>query len=308
MYDVIGDIHGHASRLKSLLTKLGYFEHDGVWSHPERQVIFVGDFVDRGPEQLETVRTARKMVEFGSAQAVMGNHEFNAVGWGTPDPDNPGGFLRPHTAEKRAQHQNFLEEIGEDSAEHHAILDWFRTLPLYVDLGGIRVIHACWHPFYLASVRPWLTENLSLRTDAWHEAYRKGSQLHEAIETMLKGQEMRLPDGFSFQDKDGVERAEVRVRWWAGTGCTYRDLALIPDEHVRTALPDKPAPNGLLPNLDGGSLVFFGHYWFMGDPRPLTPHLACLDYNVLVEPPTGKLVAYRWQGERRLQASHFVYV
>lgn len=49
MYDLIGDIHGHASELVKLLAALGYSKHKGVYKHPERQAIFLGDFIDRGP-------------------------------------------------------------------------------------------------------------------------------------------------------------------------------------------------------------------------------------------------------------------
>jgi len=86
MYDIIGDIHGYATELKALLTKMDYQEIDGVWQHHERRVIFLGDFVDRGPEQVETVQIAKAMVEKSNALAVMGNHEFNAVCWDTEDP------------------------------------------------------------------------------------------------------------------------------------------------------------------------------------------------------------------------------
>lgn len=48
--DIIGDIHGFAEPLQDLLAKLGYSKsNSGSWKHPEaRQVVFVGDFVDRG--------------------------------------------------------------------------------------------------------------------------------------------------------------------------------------------------------------------------------------------------------------------
>ena len=48
MYDLIGDIHGYADELVELLGTLGYQKAHGVYCHPERRVIFVGDFVDRG--------------------------------------------------------------------------------------------------------------------------------------------------------------------------------------------------------------------------------------------------------------------
>ena len=49
MYDIIGDIHGHAQELKSLLVKMDYSVTEGVWQHPARKAIFVGDLIDRGP-------------------------------------------------------------------------------------------------------------------------------------------------------------------------------------------------------------------------------------------------------------------
>jgi len=54
-YDIIGDIHGHADALEVLLTDLGYRNMGGAWRHLARQALFVGDFIDRGPKQMETV-------------------------------------------------------------------------------------------------------------------------------------------------------------------------------------------------------------------------------------------------------------
>ncbi len=50
MYDLIGDIHGHASELVDLLAALGYSKHKGFYKHPARQAIFLGDYFDRGPQ------------------------------------------------------------------------------------------------------------------------------------------------------------------------------------------------------------------------------------------------------------------
>jgi len=85
-YDIIGDVHGQADKLEALLRKLGYHESAGAWRHPERQAIFVGDFIDRGPAQVRSVNIARRLVHAGAALAVMGNHELNAIAWHTPDP------------------------------------------------------------------------------------------------------------------------------------------------------------------------------------------------------------------------------
>ena len=42
MIDLIGDIHGHADKLEELLLKLDYKKREGVYSHPNRKVLFVG--------------------------------------------------------------------------------------------------------------------------------------------------------------------------------------------------------------------------------------------------------------------------
>ncbi|MFD6970203.1 polynucleotide kinase-phosphatase [Streptomyces sp. NPDC059949] len=71
-FDIVGDIHGCASELETLLAKLGYA--DGV--HPEgRTAVFVGDLVDRGPDSPGVLRRVMGMVRSGNALCVPGNHE-----------------------------------------------------------------------------------------------------------------------------------------------------------------------------------------------------------------------------------------
>ncbi len=73
-YDIVGDIHGHADTLEVLFHKLGYSRKFGVYRHPEgRKMVFVGDFIDRGPKIRETLHLVRAMIESGNALAVMGN-------------------------------------------------------------------------------------------------------------------------------------------------------------------------------------------------------------------------------------------
>ena len=86
-YDIVGDIHGHADKLERLLRRLGYEERDGIYRHASRQLIFVGDFIDRGAEIRRTLQLVRAMVDAGTARAVMGNHEFNALLYHTKGPE-----------------------------------------------------------------------------------------------------------------------------------------------------------------------------------------------------------------------------
>ena len=110
-WDLIGDIHGEADALERLLGLMGYGETDGVYRHEQRRVVFLGDFVDRGPQQVRAVQIARRMVESGTALSVMGNHEYNAVCFATEDPAAPGQYLRPHISKNLKQHAAFLEQL-----------------------------------------------------------------------------------------------------------------------------------------------------------------------------------------------------
>jgi hypothetical protein len=299
-YDVIGDIHGHADALERLLGRLGYVEEDGVFRHPDRLAVFAGDFVDRGPRQQDTLRIARAMVEAGTALAVMGNHEFNAIGWATPGGSD--GALRAHTPKNHAQHRVFLEQVGRDEQAHADAIAWFRSLPLWLDLGGLRVVHACWHEPSRAALEGFVDDRARLTDAGLLAAHDRGSPAWSAAEVLLKGPEARLPGGCSFHDKDGNLRHEARLRWWDPAATSFRTAAL-GMEGRESEMPDLPVPAGFL--YPGTVPVLFGHYWMRGEPAILNPLASCLDFSVAKG---GVLTAYRWSGEPRLRADNLSWV
>jgi hypothetical protein len=299
-YDLVGDVHGHADALHRLLRELDYAEVKGVFRHPERQMIFVGDFIDRGPQQREVLRIARSMCEAGAATAVMGNHEFNAIGWVAQNKD--GGFLRSHSAKNANQHAEFLSQIGENSSAHKDAISWFRTLPVWLDLPGLRVVHACWHDASREALVPFLDEAGRFTEEGVLESYRRGSTAHSAVEILLKGPEERLPAGIHFPDKDGEMRKEVRLRWWDQDATTFRRAALGMDGRV-DEIPDSRLPTDF--RYHEGKPVFFGHYWLKDRPEITAPNAACLDFSVAKE---GYLTSYRWSGERELNKNSLVSV
>ncbi len=300
-YDIIGDIHGHASVLKALLRKLGYRERDGAWRHADRTAIFIGDFIDRGPHQLETVRIVRAMVEAQAALAIMGNHEFNAIAWHTPDPETPGKHLRPHSSKNTHQHRAFLTATDGKPKSRKDVLDWFMTLPLWLDLPGLRAVHACWHPRHIAYLKPLLQPGNRLDAALIKKASRRGSAEFHAVEAILKGPEVKLPDGMQFKMGDDM-RSEARTRWWDATATTFRQSAIVGDA-MRPSLPDIDIPEDVRFGYSGDKPVFIGHYWMTGQPTLLAPRVACVDYSA---GKGGPLVAYRWDGERELVQRHFV--
>jgi hypothetical protein len=302
--DVIGDIHGQFDKLVALLTHLGYSESAGTWRHASRSVIFVGDLIDRGPKQLATIDLVRGMVDAGTAQCIMGNHEFNAIAWATPDPEQPGKFLRDHHKPgNREQHQAFLEEV-EGTPQQKDITDWFKTLPLWLDLGGIRVVHACWHQESMDQMQPLMSPNQTLTDELILLGSRKGHWAYKAIETICKGPEVELPAGISFKDKEGKVRTEVRVRWWQEDLSTYREAAIGPPGDMEM-IPDVPMPAEWAGHPYSGPPVLFGHYWFTGTPTVISPKFACLDYSAARD---GPLVAYRWDGEEELKNGNLAWV
>jgi hypothetical protein len=299
-YDLVGDIHGHADALHRLSHELEYAEVEGVFRHPERQMIFVGDFIDRGPQQQEVLRVARSMCEAGAARAVMGNHEFNAIGWITRNKD--GEFLRSHSAKNANQHAKFLSQIGENSPAHKDAIRWFRTLPIWLDLPDLRVVHACWHDASREALMPFLDNAGRFTEEGVLESYRHGSAAHAAVEILLKGPEERLPAGIHFSDKDGHRREEVRLRWWDQDATTFRRGALGMDGR-EDEIPDSKLPRDY--RYRGGKPVFFGHYWLKDRPEITAPNTACLDFSVAKE---GYLTAYRWSGECELTNNSLVSV
>jgi Calcineurin-like phosphoesterase len=301
--DIIGDVHGQFDKLVALLSHLAYRDTGGAWRHPDRSVIFVGDLIDRGPKQLATVDLVRRMMEAGSARCVMGNHEFNAIAWATPDPDLPGKFLRDHHKPgNREQHSAFLDVV-EGTPLQRELTAWFRMLPLWWDLGGLRVVHACWHQpsidlLQKAMGSGHLTDEMILLGS------RKGHPMYQAIEIVCKGPEVELPEGFSIKDKEGKVRTEVRVKWWQEDLSTYRKAAIGPPAEMQM-IPDAPMPAEWVGHPYSGPPVLFGHYWFTGTPEVISPRFACLDYSAARD---GSLVAYRWDGEKELKSEKLSWV
>lgn len=305
MYDFIGDIHGHADELWGLLDRLGYERIKGVFRHPDRKVIFLGDFVDRGPKIKQVLETVRPMVEEGHAFAVMGNHELNAIAFATEDRDAPGHHLRRQNAKNVHQHRATLEQLN--AQERELYLDWFRSLPMWLEVGGVRAVHACWDDQLQSVIANTMRAHGGITNDFLHQACRKGGEVFPHVETILKGPESKLPAGLTFLDRYGESRSKVRTRWYLPPdGHTYRTYAFQADP-IDCDLPVGPEiASEVLPYPIDAKPVFVGHYWLTADsPSVLASNVACLDYSVAKN---GFLCAYRWDGEQSLSNDKFVWI
>ena len=184
MYDFIGDIHGHATQLKELLQKLGYQKNGDSYAHPDRRVFFLGDYIDRGPQCRETLHIVRSMVESGNARALMGNHKFNALCYHYPD--NEGDYLRAHNQQNYTQHEKTLLAFHDHASEWDDYLQWFLTLPLYVEEESFRAVHASWHRDSIRFLDSKLQDS-RLTKDLVYEAASEDTGLSDSVGVRLSG-------------------------------------------------------------------------------------------------------------------------
>lgn len=266
-YDIIGDIHGEYYMLVELLEKLGYVLKDGVYSHPTRKVVFLGDFIDRGEYPILVLNLVKKMVERGSALAVMGNHEFNAI----------MAYEGYRKLPESDVHYPFYSDMKANFPTLHKMyIEWFKTLPVCLDIGGMIAVHACWDSNLYKEIKEkgLLDENNVIKE--WvYKKYNNDASVRLPLKSMLKGKEEKLPDGVTLIDKDGNVRTNRRIPWWN----TY----------------------------DEGTLVACGHYWLKADaPSVLSDKVVCVDYSAVKG---GFLCAYRFNvGDVCVKGENFVTV
>ena len=322
--DFIGDIHGHCTELRALLAKLGYVETSGAYRYPGggRSVVFLGDYIDRGPEVREAINLVRAMRDAGSAVALMGNHEFNALSFWQLNGQGgahviksiPGGYLREHSFNKVAIHTRTVESYKGRKQEFLDMLDFLKTLPFFVEAETFRAQHAC---FDLRCAKE--LDSLGIRSFADgnfdeliarvnDQYYEYGDSLFRPVNIFLKGPEMDLPNGITFRDGEGVLRKRARLRWWVDPkDATLRDIVFQPG----VELPDCDVAPGVRNKEFYGEAerpVFFGHYWLTGLPKLIRGNVCCLDYSVAGYRGDGRLVAYRFDGEQQLDESKFISV
>lgn len=315
--DIIGDIHGYADKLIGLLEQLGYVHNGECYMPPEgHRALFIGDLIDRGSQQLATLEIVFAMLDADVADAVMGNHEYNALAFATLDPhdvlypnDNntPARYLRSHSEVHTRQHEAFLAEIPFGSDLHHYWLQRFYEIPLWLETEYGCFVHACWDVDSMAVLKPLLTADNCLTPNALIKTSQKGSIYYDALERVLKGVETALPEGLVMVDKDGAERTQVRVRWWLDELNTrpIHEIARAP----ASGLAQIPA-DAMAENIDFAikthKPVFVGHYWLTGSPEPLSIQVICTDYSAAVD--SGYLTCYQLDTTKPLplHADNFV--
>ena len=309
-FDLIGDVHGCGNTLRRLLELMGYSRQSGAlkgaWRHPAgRQVIFVGDILDRGPRVRQALHDVRGMIEAGTAHMVLGNHEYNALAYSTVNA--AGQPLRSHSSRHQRVIQETLDQFEAWPNEWQDFLNWFMTLPLALDLETLRVVHACWDNALMPSFFEKYPDG-KMTPEFLQASAIVGTDEFKVVDRCTRGTWLRLPEGKTQVSGDGFIRDRFRTSYWINEPRTWGDVLFQPDRlspETEATLISEDDQRRLCFYPTEDKPLFFGHYWCQGFPSVIRSNLACLDYSAVKY---GRLVAYRFDGEARLDAQKFVWV
>jgi serine/threonine protein phosphatase 1 len=123
---IIGDVHGHFDGLMSLLT---------LATTPTDELYFLGDLIDRGSKSKQVIDFVRN----GGHACLLGNHEAMALGTLRNDERSTLNWLHNGGMQTLKAYGGFH---GGGLDVFTANLPWLESLPLYLDLGDLLLVHA----------------------------------------------------------------------------------------------------------------------------------------------------------------------
>lgn len=287
MIHFIGDIHGHAGLLEKLLLKLGYEKRGRGFRHSEALAIFTGDYIDRGEENIRSLEIVRSMVDNGAAMAVPGNHDFMFAIYSTPN-SGTGKQASPHL---EALFANTLKEFrGRDNLRAEYV-SFIKSLPLTIEAGDYRVVHACWHTGAIEFLRRVTKGTFILDDSQWLRLEDRKGDLYKNADFLVSGitVPIRLP---------GFGAYKLRLKWWMNPiGMKIGQSTFLHTDERLQQLADIPLPpewtESFRPYGAEEKLVVHGHYCLPGEMGMQTQNIAIVDYCVIKR---KFLVAGIWDG------------
>lgn len=132
----VGDTHGDFEATEKIVRR---------YLHSRNKLVFLGDYVDRGPASLENINflLGRKLQHPESLYLLMGNHEGHAV-----VSFHPADFWEGLDAELRQRYSEVLSKLPLAVSTPNGIVALHGALPDVSDLEGINSIKpgsAQWH-------------------------------------------------------------------------------------------------------------------------------------------------------------------
>lgn len=296
--DFIGDIHGYLVDLERLFLKLGYTKIKGIYTHPTRIPVFLGDYINRGPAILGVLDLVKNMQESGNAYAIMGNHEFNFLAFHYSDENGV------HFRENTPKYLGYLNETKaplEEEGRLNEFLDWMSSLPLIVKNEHFNAVHAEWNQeiennLKFSGIKHLNQEGMRL--------IHKDEKLLKSVSSVLKGSEFNITDDF-IQKYDFCFRQNAeRIKWWRKNRSNLiQDWLVVGFENEDIVI--NPKDFDVVKSYDFSSKpTFFGHYWLNeSDFGLIDEKLCCLDFSVAKK---GFIGAYQFDNEILLDKSKLV--
>ena len=152
---IVGDIHACFSELMALLDLISFSDQD--------ELISIGDLLDRGPNPIEVVDFFQKK---HNAHAIMGNHEDKHI------------RIFDRQLEPAFSQQICIEQLGKNYTKS---IEYFRTLPLFMERKEYVLVHAGYLPqiplsqqprnTLLRGRMPWMENNYDKRFGGWWRHY-----------------------------------------------------------------------------------------------------------------------------------------
>jgi hypothetical protein len=193
---IIGDIHGHYEEIVALLHKdLGLIDTAQAWTGKDAHLYFTGDYVDRGPQGIETIDLIMRLqteaaAAGGKVNGLLGNHDVMLLA------------AYRFKGQRRSFRRDWLAYGGqyddlENMTDDHA--RWLTDLPTMTLVRDHLLIHAD-ATFYL---------NYGLSVSAVNKNVRRVLTNHsQAAWTQLLNE---FTQRFSFSERDffGRQRPEA---------------------------------------------------------------------------------------------------
>ncbi|QCT75476.1 serine/threonine protein phosphatase [Macrococcoides canis] len=122
-YFIVGDVHGCFFTLKKIM------KH---WKKGEEQLIFVGDYINKGCNSRDVVYYIRKLCNmYPDTVCIKGNHEYKMV-----------QYMMQHTP-KSEMKENYRRTLSHYPVKKFdSDIEWMHSLPLYYENDVLYVTHA----------------------------------------------------------------------------------------------------------------------------------------------------------------------
>ena len=260
----IGDVHGCCDALDALLAS------PEIADDPDCRFWFVGDLVNRGPANAETLRRVMALGE--RATAVLGNHDLRAL-------SIAAGCLRP-------DQRDTLDDLLE-APDAEQLLDWLRRQPLIHVQDRHVMAHAGLFP------RWDVPEAMALAAEV--EALLRDSDWRRHLRTLTGAAPLAWTSRLDTQRRlRFIVSAFTRMRL-----CT-RNAALAPGAKTAPGRwPRETVPWFDLPRqASEDKTIVFGHWATLG--LLVRTDVVCLDTGCVTG---GPLTAYRLSDRKLVQAT-----